>query len=403
VQQADASDKKKFCTKLPFQNTPYHDIYGNLFPTISGSTSAKEKKAAAIAAAADSPTPDPSDTAAPAPKAGKNSGIIYIKCTSCDIDKVASSRYAAHLEKCLGLSGRKSSRTAMAKMNSSSGGGSPMLAPADAPVGGNGGSKQGGSRKPSPEKKSPAPPLVFPNGGAEVVKISTSVLPSLPTGAGAVGGTATATPKKKKKKAAVGANVPVPVPPAAVPHDGGEALEERDKERELTSLAPPLKDPTAPPPKKRKRKSETEGTINVQAAPSAATVRNSAADADTSKPAVKKQKNAPLPGTESPMATKKQLNKFNKNRQSPVPGTLPKKPVSASPAKAHIDRVDSSFLIMWFHLTIIDNKFRRQRLHYYPQHLRRKCRNRNLQRRRPAQEWVWGRGWVWQVKLHHGR
>lgn len=329
--QADASDKKKFCSKLPFQNEHLHDIYGNPFPTISGT--AKEKKAAAnAAAAADSPTPDPSDAAAPAPKAGKNSGLIYFKCTCCENEKVASVRYAAHLEKCLGLSGRKSSRAAMAKMNSSSGGGSPMLQPADAPTGGSGG-KLGGSRKPSPEKKSPVPPPAVLNGGADEIKVSTSISSALPTGA-AVTGTATATPKKKKKKAPLGANVPAPIPPALIPHDGLETLDERDRdrERELAPLPPIIKDPTAPPPKKRKRKAEAEGTINLASA-LPLTSTSAAPDVDLPKPPMKKQK---ILGVETP-GTKKQ--KFKK--QSPAPGAFPKKSVLASPVTvgAPVDRV----------------------------------------------------------------
>ncbi|CAZ86628.1 unnamed protein product [Tuber melanosporum] len=368
LQSADAADKKKFCSRLPFQNTPYHDIYGNPFPT--NNSSAKEKKAAAAsaaaAAAADSPTPDPSDTAAPAPK-GKNSAIVYFKCTSCDNDKVASSRYAAHLEKCLGLSGRKSSRAAMAKMNSSSGGGSPMLAPTDAPGGGNGGNgngngngggngKQGGSRKPSPEKKSPVPPLAILNGAEEaktllpppipaplatvVVGVPSSIPPITTTTA-----TATATPKKKKKKAAVGANVPVPLP-AAISH-GDHDKDPQDKTRD-TSISQPTKDAPAPP-KKRKRKAEADGTINVSAIPAASPLSIGGiplpAGSEISKPPpIKKQKVTPnAGGSETPISTKKsQLNKFNKNRQSPTPGNLPKKPpVSAATGIGGADRIST--------------------------------------------------------------
>ncbi|KAG0644569.1 hypothetical protein HOY80DRAFT_692680 [Tuber brumale] len=374
LQSVDAADKKKFCSRLPFQNTPYHDIYGNPFPTINNS-SAKEKKAAAAsaaaAAAADSPTPDPSDTAAPAPK-GKNSAIIYFKCTSCDNDKVASSRYAAHLEKCLGLSGRKSSRAAMAKMNSSSGGGSPMLAPADAPGGGNGGNgngngngggngKQGGSRKPSPEKKSPVPPLAILNGAEETKTLLPPPIPA-PLTTVIVGGggsippittataTATATPKKKKKKAAVGANVPVPLP-AAISH-GDHDKDPQDKPRD-TSISQPTKD-TPAPPKKRKRKAEADGTINVSAIPAASplvSIGGISLSAGTSleseipkPPPVKKQKVTPnAGGSETPISTKKsQLNKFNKNRQSPAPGNLPKKPpVSTATGIGGADRMST--------------------------------------------------------------
>ncbi|PWW78440.1 hypothetical protein C7212DRAFT_293462, partial [Tuber magnatum] len=373
LQSVDTADKKKFCSRPPFQNTPYHDIYGNPFPAINNS-SAKEKKSAAASAAAvaaaDSPTPDPSDTAAPAPK-GKNSGIVYFKCTSCDNEKVASSRYAAHLEKCLGLSGRKSSRAAVVKMNSSSGGGSPMLAPVDAPGGrngngnGNGGGngKQGGSRKPSPEKKSPVPPPAVLNGAEETKTllpppITTPLATVIVSGGGSVppitttttaATTTTATPKKKKKKAAVGANVPVPIPPTAISHDDHDK-DPKNKSRD-TSISQPTKDAPAPP-KKRKRKAEADGTINVSAIPAASSVVaiggmplsvGTSLDSEIPKPPpIKKQKVVPgAGGSETPISTKKsQLGKFSKNRQSPTPGNLPKKPpISAAAGVGGADRV----------------------------------------------------------------
>ncbi|CUS09434.1 unnamed protein product [Tuber aestivum] len=375
LQSVDTADKKKFCSRLPFQNTPYHDIYGNPFPTIN-SSSAKEKKSAAATAAAvaaaDSPTPDPSDTAVPAPK-GKNSAIIYFKCTSCDNEKVASSRYAAHLEKCLGLSGRKSSRAAMVKMNSSSGGGSPMLAPADAPGGGNGGNgngngngggngKQGGSRKTSPEKKSPIPPPA-PLNGVEETKtllpppITTPLAAVIVSGGGSMPPattttttTTTATPKKKKKKAAVGANVPVPIPPTAISHDDHDK-DHHDKARD-TSISQPTKDAPAPP-KKRKRKAEADGTINVSAIPAASSVvvmggmslsAGTSLDSEIPKPPpIKKQKVASGAGSsETPVTKKSQLGKFSKNRQSPTPGNLPKKPpASAAAGVGGTDRIST--------------------------------------------------------------
>lgn len=39
------------------------------------------------------------------------------------MDKIAAARFVAYLEKCLGLAGRKSSRTALAKINGSGSGG----------------------------------------------------------------------------------------------------------------------------------------------------------------------------------------------------------------------------------------------------------------------------------------
>jgi len=237
-------EKKKFCAKLPWQNARGHDIYGNPFPnpTVAGGKKGKKAQAAQAEAETASNADSPAeDTPAVMGKAAKNSGIVYFKCTNCDNEKVTSLRYAAHLEKCLGLSGRKSSRAAMAKMNNSgpgSNGGSPMLLPTDA--------AKGASRKPSPEKLAignagtPAPedPLGMTIDVALPPPVSK---PNLPAPTAPVGVAATTTPKKKKKAAAAAAaagdvkeGTPMPsIPPPAV--------------------TPAPKDPTQ---KKRKRKDE---------------------------------------------------------------------------------------------------------------------------------------------------
>lgn len=118
-------DKKKYCSKLPWQTRPLYDIYGNPSPTVS--VSAKDKKAKAVAAAAvaaaegnangESSTGDGEAPAISIPNGRKADSVVYFKCTNCNVEKIAAARFAAHLEKCLGLAGRKSSRAAMAKIN----------------------------------------------------------------------------------------------------------------------------------------------------------------------------------------------------------------------------------------------------------------------------------------------
>jgi len=236
-------EKKKFCAKLPWQNARGHDIYGNPFPNPTVAGGKKGKKAQAepeTASNADSPT---EDTPAITGKVAKNSGIVYFKCTNCGSEKVASLRYAAHLEKCLGLSGRKCSRAAMAKMNNSgsgSNGGSPMLQPTD--------TAKGASRKPSPEKlaigNAATPALEDPS--EMTIDVASQPPPlamaktNLPAPTAPVGIAATTTPKKKKK--AAGAAVVKEETPA--PSLSPQAV---------APLPTPAKDPAQ---KKRKRKDD---------------------------------------------------------------------------------------------------------------------------------------------------
>lgn len=305
----ESGEKKKYCSKLPFQNVRGHDIYGNPFPTV---TVSKDKKAKALKEApatggtetpgiGDSPaasTPQASGDTPAAPgelpvKTGKPniSGIVYVKCTSCDNEKVASTRFASHLEKCLGLSGRKSSRAAMAKMNNStngngSTGGSPMLTPADLPKPSAG---IVGSRKPSPEKKgSPTP---------------SGELLSKPA---ATSGSVNSTPKKKKKAPAQDPSA------AAQPSD---------------STAPNIaKDPSAGP-KKANRKRKAESTLGSGDGPG----DDGPATAFTGPPSgtpnsviilkPKKQKLAPQPGSSQAQPSfekKSQLSKFKNRAGSPT-------------------------------------------------------------------------------------
>ncbi|TGZ82489.1 hypothetical protein EX30DRAFT_394776 [Ascodesmis nigricans] len=258
----DNGEKKKFCTKPPFHNARGHDIYGIPFPNPGSSSGTKKSKKDAMAAAAaqeaasngDTPsssTPAPNgDASDPPAKVGKNTGISYFKCPNCDQEKVASTRFAAHLEKCLGLAGRKSSRQALAKMSGSgSGSGSPMLLPTDSSSG------KLGSRKPSPEKNGRATPVPGDDSSAR------GPLSAVPALNSVASGSASSTPKKKKKLSAAstsgdnanlnqppqiskGSNPVVPILPAA-PSFGSPS----------TSVSGLGKDSSVPP-KKRKRKIE---------------------------------------------------------------------------------------------------------------------------------------------------
>lgn len=137
---------KEYCKLYPFVQDTAHDIYGNPFPT----DMAKSKKERDLLkqqqknAEKDSVgTPGSQDTemgntanggAGPGEPAhagreikldtgGKPASYVpWHTCPSCKRSLLIT-RFAQHLEKCLGISGRQSSRNAMAKMNSQNGNG----------------------------------------------------------------------------------------------------------------------------------------------------------------------------------------------------------------------------------------------------------------------------------------
>jgi len=322
------------------------------------SVSAKEKKAKAAAAAVaaaegnangESSTGDGEALAISVPNGRKADSVVYFKCTNCNVEKIAAARFAAHLEKCLGLAGRKSSRAAMAKINGSGSGGgssgavSPALGPVDA-VGGRGSGKvtpdvgdgevivgkkeKGGSFMSADEGgiNVPPPPPAPATGGA--------------TGTGKLPGTL-----KKKKKPAVKDTTA-----AAIIGGGGEEskdaaslpviMESSLSQAPTSAPVKELKDPSATPVKKRKRKAELP--VNGDAPPTLVKVEPAAVVADdkdasitvarvTPKPPVKKQKveggqlgQGALEAMGSPVLKKSQLSKF-KNRDSPGPGSVGKK------------------------------------------------------------------------------
>lgn len=341
--------KKKFCPRLPWQNAPLHDIYGNPFPTIKdkNNKNGADKNNNSFAAT-DSPAEDVPGVVVSGKKG--TTGVVYFKCTSCDNEKVLSSRYAAHLEKCLGLAGRKSSRAAMAKMNSNSGSGagSPMLSAVDA------GTKTA-SRKASPEKKSKSP--VPGLNGTDEPAATTTPAPAKSSfyASSAVGTTTTTTtPKKKKKKAAAAAaaaaalaaanaaavtSLPPPLPPPP-------STPSKIDVPSLPPLPPPATALVSAPQKKRKRKAEAAAAAAAAAAVAAGERQGSVVgdDKDVSvtlkeKPPPKKQKMSAdkaekaekgekmekeksMLGEGLPVK-KSQVNKFKNGRgNSPSPGGI---------------------------------------------------------------------------------
>ncbi|KAF8472677.1 hypothetical protein BDZ91DRAFT_846170 [Kalaharituber pfeilii] len=344
-------EKKKYCSKQPYQNRPLHDIYGNPSPTVSISAKEKKAKAAAAqqaaaqaaAAAAESGNGDspgdtpPGEATAPAlsiSNGRKPDAVVYFKCTQCSTEKIAQPRFAAHLEKCLGFAGRKSSRAAMAKISGSgSGAGSPAVGP-DSFMGASIGKSSG---KATPDVGD-ADSVRKDKGGSFTVGeegINVPPPPALLTVTGKVTGTI---PKKKKKVAVkdASANSIVPAATEAVKDTTTTIVKEESQPvsncTSTTNTATVSKDSkdSSAAPKKRKRKSEApNGDAAIIASPTKGEPTSTAQVADDkdkaiivarTKPPPKKQKvDGPIDGA---ALKKNQISKF-KDRESP--GPTPKK------------------------------------------------------------------------------
>lgn len=131
---------KEYCMLYPWVQRPGHDVYGNPFPT----DMAKSKKERELmrqqlknAEKESVGTPGSQDAESVAGGEGGGTGkeiklntggkpasyIPWHTCPNCKRSLLIT-RFAQHLEKCLGISGRQSSRNAMAKLTGQNGTGS---------------------------------------------------------------------------------------------------------------------------------------------------------------------------------------------------------------------------------------------------------------------------------------
>lgn len=124
----------QYCTRHPYVSKPGHDIWGNPFP----SDQAKSKKERDLlkqqqrAEKDSTPASQNSDPTGGTQEELQNGisklipqgkGANYIPWHTCPRCKrsLLITRFAQHLEKCLGISGRQSSRNAMAKLSGQNG------------------------------------------------------------------------------------------------------------------------------------------------------------------------------------------------------------------------------------------------------------------------------------------
>lgn len=154
---SDPPASTQYCEKKPWSRRAGHDIYDNPFPRsdVTGRPPTKKEREAAKNNKKDDNTPASEDatqngTAPPSPSAAdkddgkplekgekkaskideklkKGEYVPWHTCPSCKRSLLIT-RFAKHLEQCMGLSGRAASRNALAKMNgtpSGSRGGTP--------------------------------------------------------------------------------------------------------------------------------------------------------------------------------------------------------------------------------------------------------------------------------------
>ncbi|KAI9870809.1 MAG: hypothetical protein M1830_003776, partial [Pleopsidium flavum] len=110
---------KEYCAKYPFIDKPGHDIHGNPFPSDKAAPKNSKPRKNGKAPEKTSP-PSSSDTlTGTPPDAAKEEVAVVsfptVKCPNCPRYLIVT-RIAQHLDKCLGISGRQSSRNAMKRM-----------------------------------------------------------------------------------------------------------------------------------------------------------------------------------------------------------------------------------------------------------------------------------------------
>lgn len=121
---------KEYCMLYPWVQRPGHDVYGNPFPTDMAKSKKerelmKQQQKNAEKESVGTPGSQDTDMAGGGDNNGKeiklNTGgkpasyIPWHTCPNCKRSLLIT-RFAQHLEKCLGISGRQSSRNAMAKL-----------------------------------------------------------------------------------------------------------------------------------------------------------------------------------------------------------------------------------------------------------------------------------------------
>jgi ribonuclease P/MRP protein subunit POP1 len=152
---------KEYCMLYPWVQRSGHDVYGNPFPTDMAKSKKereliKQQQKNAEKESVGTPGSQDTDMAGGDTKEIKlNTGgkpasyIPWHTCPNCKRSLLIT-RFAQHLEKCLGISGRQSSRNAMAKLTGQNGTGSGL---GNTPLGSRMGTPAPGSQDAPPNPK----------------------------------------------------------------------------------------------------------------------------------------------------------------------------------------------------------------------------------------------------------
>jgi ribonuclease P/MRP protein subunit POP1 len=128
---------KEYCMLYPWVQRQGHDVYGNPFPTdmakskkerelIKQQQKNQEKESVGTPGSQDTDMAGGDSKEIKLNTGGKPASYIpWHTCPNCKRSLLIT-RFAQHLEKCLGISGRQSSRNAMAKLTGQNGSGSGM-------------------------------------------------------------------------------------------------------------------------------------------------------------------------------------------------------------------------------------------------------------------------------------
>ena len=108
---------REYCAKQPYIEKEGCDIYGNSLDLEKPNRNPKGAKDAKSKKKADeSPDGSQSNSLPSSKPSDKPTSIPYGKCPNCS-RYLAVTRIAQHLDKCMGISGRQSSKNALSKMN----------------------------------------------------------------------------------------------------------------------------------------------------------------------------------------------------------------------------------------------------------------------------------------------
>jgi ribonuclease P/MRP protein subunit POP1 len=192
---------REYCMLYPWVQRSGHDVYGNPFPTdmakskkerelIKQQQKNQEKESVGTPGSQDTDMAGGDAKEIKLNTGGKPASYIpWHTCPNCKRSLLIT-RFAQHLEKCLGISGRQSSRNAMAKLTGQNGTGSGM---GNTPLGSRMGTPVPGSQ--DGLSSAPVRPAKNDKGISPIKKIAQD-----DADADELGGTADDTPERKKIK-----------------------------------------------------------------------------------------------------------------------------------------------------------------------------------------------------------